>query len=636
MSARAAIDGASLRLARAFTGWALPPVLLALAVGASIWPLLHPERAGALLHNALTPSERRSALWLLVVGSMFTLSMFALLVVRARKRDDGLLESVRAQSRRFALAGALPIIAVLRAPGIESERPKLLLLLVAIAAVLAGISVHAWLPSASDAPAEDRRRKLWPALAVGALWALYALFFSRLAITNHHALNTSIADLGYYDNIFHQSIHGRPLGCSYMPGGYHWAGHFDPILVLLSPLYLLYPRAELLLVLQSVWLGSAVLPLYLLAQHKLGSRVLALALAVCFALYPALHGVNLYDFHSLALVVPLLPWLVLFLEQERPRAYFVTLAALLLVREDVALLLCFVGVYAILRGGRPSTTLGWITIGVSLVYFRAVKTLIMPSGDLLNSGGVSFADYYAELMPHGAGMWGFLTTLATNPVFVLERVLTEPKLLYVAQLMLPLAFVPLLARPGRVTLLYGFAVTLLASRAQLHSIYFQYSCLIFPLAFALVPMALRQLGEHRLGSYRGVRAIVATMVAASLLSSWKIGGIAENQSFRGGWGRVARSLSAEQRATHAWVEQQARTIPPNASVASSMRLGAHVSNREKAFFWPPPEPVDYVLVDESALELRAISKLSQAKASGALVEVSRHEKLVLLRSSRAR
>jgi len=301
-----------------------------------------------------------------------------------------------------------------------------------------------------------------------------------------------------------------------------------------------------------------------------------------------------------------------------------------------------VGVYAILRGSRPSATVGWITIGVSLIYFRAVKSLIMPSADLLNSGGISFADYYAELMPHGGGMWGLVMTLVTNPVFVLARVFTEPKLLYVAQLMLPLAFVPFLARPGRVTLIYGFAVTLLASRGPVHSIYFQYACLIFPLAFALVPGALRQLGEHRLVAAlgidpsRGVRAIVGSMVAASLLLSWKIGGIAESKSFRGGYVRVVRSLSAEQRAAHDWVTQQARAIPPDASVASSMRLGAHVSNRQKAFFWPPLEPVDYVLVDESTLELKAVSELSQAKASGALVEVSRHRKLVLLRSSRVR
>src|SRR5262249_60600206 len=54
--------------------------------------------------------------------------------------------------------------------------------------------------------------------------------------------------------------------------GYHGSAHFDPILVVLSPLYLLYPRAEMILVLQCLWVGGGVVPAYLIAQDKLGSR----------------------------------------------------------------------------------------------------------------------------------------------------------------------------------------------------------------------------------------------------------------------------------------------------------------------------------------------------------------------------
>src|SRR5439155_12102520 len=120
--------------------------------------------------------------------------------------------------------------------------------------------------------------------------------------------------LGFYDNIFYQSIHGHPLGCSFVKTGYHGSSHFDPILVLLSPLYLVWPRAELLLVLQSVWLGSGVVPVYLLARAQRASRAAAIALATMYAVYPALHGANAYEFHSLTLAVPLVLWLLFFLE----------------------------------------------------------------------------------------------------------------------------------------------------------------------------------------------------------------------------------------------------------------------------------------------------------------------------------
>ncbi len=124
------------------------------------------------------------------------------------------------------------------------------------------------------------------AAALAAIWAAYGYFFSRISLNNHHALHTSIIDLGYYDNIFCQSAHGRPLACSFIKAGYHGSAHFDPLLVVLSPLHYLYPRAELLLVLQSVWLGAGVVPLYLIAHRRLESRLAAVALAAMYARVP--------------------------------------------------------------------------------------------------------------------------------------------------------------------------------------------------------------------------------------------------------------------------------------------------------------------------------------------------------------
>src|SRR5690606_18705532 len=136
------------------------------------------------------------------------------------------------------IVATLPLIALLRVPGIEVDRPSLTLLCIGVAAGLTAISLYRWLSPAAKPTSTDAGRVVF-GLGVVLLWAAYAAFFSRLSIVNHQALNTSIADLGYYDNIFYQTLHGTPLGCSFMQDGVHYAGHFDPILVLLSPLYLL-------------------------------------------------------------------------------------------------------------------------------------------------------------------------------------------------------------------------------------------------------------------------------------------------------------------------------------------------------------------------------------------------------------
>src|SRR5205814_1213162 len=135
--------------------------------------------------------------------------------------------------------------------------------------------------------------------------------------------------------VFRISSLGKPLGCTLCLGGTHASGHFDPILVLLSPLYFLYPYSETLLVLQTLWLASSVVPLYLLALRATGNPRIGVALAATFVAYPALHGVSLFDFHSLALIIPLFLWLAYCFETERWKAYSAVVALLLFCREDV-------------------------------------------------------------------------------------------------------------------------------------------------------------------------------------------------------------------------------------------------------------------------------------------------------------
>src|SRR5690606_34018461 len=146
---------------------------------------------------------------------------------------------------------------------------------------------HPSLPDRAAGALRDRHgrrlelaaRVLAPAAAI-AIGVAYGAFFSDLSVTNHHAMHTRTTDLGHYDNIFYQSIHGRPLGCTFIKGGNHISGHFDPLLVLLSPIYLIYQSAETILVLQSVWLASGVVPLFLMVRTVLQSRGAAVVLCL--------------------------------------------------------------------------------------------------------------------------------------------------------------------------------------------------------------------------------------------------------------------------------------------------------------------------------------------------------------------
>jgi uncharacterized membrane protein len=475
-----------------------------------------------------------------------------------------------------------------------------------------------------------------PWLLVGLLFTGYALWFSRLAINNHHALQTRLLDLAIYDNIFFHSSHGNFLGCNFIPTGNHANAHFDAILVLLSPLYRIYPRAELILVLQAVWCGAGVFPAYLLGRDQLSSRSAGVTLAAAWALYPALHGANLYEFHSLTLLAMPMLWLLYLLTTDRLRAYFVLLPFVLLIREDASLLISCVAFAAIMTREPRLVRAGWITIGVSALYFILVKTFIMGSADPLG-GQYGFGWYYEDMSPGGKGLGNILLSLLTNPTFAIDFVLREAKLTYLLQLLVPLAFLPLFGKPWRFATVFGLFYILLASRGPVFSIHFQYSVVLFPVLFALAPIGLRRLRDSSLAERIGlapaqlVAALLAAMLASSLLMSWKFGGTLPNTAFRGGWSKIPHSLTVEQEKRYEAFRGLVEQIPAEASVVATSRMAPHVSNRAEIWDYKHEGPTDYLLLDTSELKGWSKKLHDDRLAEGKLELVAKEGKLQLFR-----
>ncbi|MFO0758990.1 MAG: DUF2079 domain-containing protein [Byssovorax sp.] len=656
----ASLDGLTQRLAATARTWALWPALYAIATGVTLWQARHPGTLATIESNKL---PLKDTLWLLawVLSSLLGFALIHLFTMLARRRKTGrwdVLGTFGALNGRLAFLLALPFLPALALPGIEKDSPKLASFFIVLVAVAAGRAYYAWIKPAEAEPAlpepdeltqgdgppparpgREKLHKALAALAIVGLWVGYGLFFSRLSITNHHALNTRTIDLGYYDNIFYQSIHGRPLACSMIRGGYHGSAHFDPLLILLSPLYLIYPRAELILVLQSVWIGAGVVPLYLIGRDKLGRRAPAVAIAAMYALYPALQGANMYEFHSLSLISPLIFWLLYFFEKGSYRAYWLMLVPTLLCREDASLLVCFIALYAILTRRPKAARLGWITILVSLAYLVVVKRFFMASSDLANSGkdSYSFAYYYEDLIPNKNGVAGIVLSLVTNPIFTVKTVVADAKINFFLVLFVPLLFLPFAARTARVMLVYGLLFCFLASRSAVFTPSFQYSNLILSVAFAMTPAAVVGLEEHAvvralgLDGKRVSRAAVGAMLVASLLVAWKFGGLVENQAFRGGFGRVARELSQRDKDTYAWLDEQVARVPMNVSVGVTNKTGPHISNRKDVTFYPDGKLQQWVLVDEGELKGGDLEKHNKYVQQGKVVLVSRHEKLALFK-----
>ncbi len=591
------------------------PVVYGLFLGSSAWWVAHPEAIEALGNNRISIEQRHSALAWAAGGVLLVLVGYASAHIGAQLWSAE--KNGRALTRALNWWGlpvlSLPLLVAVARPLFERRHPQMAVFFPLLIGITWGVFVYRLrLPAWSKAPkllASNAFRRTLTMLVLATGYVAYGVFFSRLAIINHHSLHTATFDLGLYDNIFYQSLHGTPLGCSFLKNNYHGAAHFDPILVLLSPLYAFYPRAESILVLQSFWMAAGVFPLYLLVKRQLQSRALALGLSSTWLLYAPLQGANMYDFHSLSLIAPLVVTLYYFLEMKSLWGFWVTLVALLLVREDVPLLLCFIAAAGITSGTRFAVRQGWLSIIISLVYFVLAKGVFMgaPEDALEGTQTYTFAFYYSDLIPNDAGLGELIQSLLTNPTYVVQMMLVEDKAQFLLLVFAPLGFLPLLAGKSRLAMVYGLVFCLLATREAVYSIYFQYVCLLCSVAFPLAGEGLQRLTGFAqrtwgLRAARFRRAAISAVWLTSALVCFKWGGIVENVAFRGGFAAPDRELDARERSRYAWVRSMVEQIPQDASVGSTRRMGPHISNRARAYGYDFRTPHDFLFLDEAQIE----------------------------------
>ncbi len=338
--------------------------------------------------------------------------------------------------------------------------------------------------------------------------------------------------------------------------------------------------ARALLVLQSIALASGVAPVYLLARRKLATHALALALAASYLLFPALHGVNTFDFHEIALVVPLLLWSLYFLETGRFRLFGLFLALALFTKEEVALTGVAIGLYILFVQRQPRR--GALVALACLAYFMLVTGVIMPA-----LGGGADVGRFAGLAVDGfSGFAGVVVTVVTNPFYTFDYALLDPdKLFFLAQLLLPLLGIPLLAGLGPwIVAVPGFATLLLTSYRAQYLLDTHYSAIVVPSLFFLAVLGLAKIERRRRVA---ALPLAAALLMASLLMNWQFGWLG-GKLFAG----IPRPTERD-RVLASFVQQ----IPPDASVSTLSNLAPHLANREQIYLYPNVVEADFILFD---------------------------------------
>jgi uncharacterized membrane protein len=436
-----------------------------------------------------------------------------------------------------------------------------------------------------------------PAVALAGLIAAYVATFGTLTWFQHENFGTFGYDMGLYDQgIWLVSRFKDPFVT--IRGLNFFAHHVNLITLLFVPAYWLGAGPHFLYLVETVWMALGALPLFLLARDRLESGWLAVVVAGCFLLYPALEWINWWHFHPDALIItPLLVawWLA---TRRRWGWFAVAVAVALACKEDAALAVLMLGLVLAVLGQRRA---GLVTAAAGAGWFLVATKVVIPAA----GGGAG--PFYQELFPgFGDSLGEIVWNLVAHPSRLLGLATLPDRLTYFWQIMAPVAFLPLAAPLVLLISVPQTVINVASGHALTHDIHYHYSAIVLTGVFLATVEGMAWIGRGP-GTRR---ALVAVLLATSLAANvaWSPSPLGR-QYDDGIWAR------AEPR--HATVRAALRLVPAGAGVSASYNLIPHLTHRTDAYEFPnpwvvanwgahgenPPDPAtaDYLVIDERLL-----------------------------------
>jgi uncharacterized membrane protein len=421
----------------------------------------------------------------------------------------------------------------------------------------------------------------------------YIVTFTWLAILRHAGFGFSGFDLGVYDQVVWNTLHGRIF--FYTTTGQpllHLSNHADPILLLVAPFYLIYSGPEMLLFLQAAAIGLGGLPLFWLGREKLGSDLAGLSLLAAYLLFPALQIINLWDFHPPALATGFLMYAFYFLE-KRKAPWFLLFAVLAMgCKEQISLLVVFMGLYAILR--HRDWRLGGAAVGLGVAWFVVVMYWVIPAYSVKQES--LFLWYYSDL---GDSPLEIVLGALARPDVVLSKLVQPSQVAYLRDVLTPFGYLSLVGLPVLLIGLPSLAINLLSSNpAMRDATRGHYTADVAPwLAWGAVygMVALRQGLARlwpRLRPEVGRRPWLTWGLSVALLTvslTWHL--------FRGFTPLALDAPHWEVTAHDRLAQRFMAQIPPDAPLSAQGKLYPHLSDRMIAYQFPDINEAEYVFLD---------------------------------------
>ncbi|MDJ0377894.1 DUF2079 domain-containing protein [Cryobacterium sp. PH31-L1] len=376
-------------------------------------------------------------------------------------------------------------------------------------------------------------------------------------------------DLGIFTQLARQYAALQAPIVTIKGDGFNLLGdHFHPLLVLLAPVFAVFPHAFTLLVVQNALFGLAAAALTYAAVRLLG-RLTGTLFGLAFAFSWGLQGAVEAQFHEIAFAVPLLALsLTAFLGRQWV-ACLLWAMPLVFVKEDLGLTVAALGIVLAVRSRHPLGV--WLAVwGVG--WFALASLVILP---LLN--------------PNGA--WAYASSI--DPLRILQdpAALFQPQKSVTVLLLLVAGGLIAVRSPLALVLLPTLAWRFLSDNSGYWGPTWQYSAVLMPILFAAaldgIALALGSLQGwmRRYGRLAASVSIVAALVLATTLPLFKLADVPAHFSTH----RAAAATAA------------LRGVPDGALVESDIGLMNYLVERTDVYWLGNENPLpDYLVIDLAA------------------------------------
>lgn len=317
------------------------------------------------------------------------------------------------------------------------------------------------------------------------LIAAHILCFGYLSFLKYRSFDYQDFDLAVHSqalwNILHGSIHSSILGIDFL------GNHASFILFLIAPVYFLFKSPLALLFLQSVSLGIAAYPIYLIAKKEL-NRNIGLVVVFIYLFYPAMGYVNLFEFHPTVFAVPFLVFMYYYFEKKDFKMFVIFMCLSLICQENISLIITLFGIYALFikKGAKWAFT----PFLAGIIWFYIMIFKIMP---YFNKDTIHFTSIYKHMGNSVAELLGFVIL---HPIKIINIMFSWEKIAYLFKVFLPVSFLPLFDLRIFITTLV-FMQHLLSSRSSEYSIYYHYTTEIIPFIFISAIYGIKRILNSR-------------------------------------------------------------------------------------------------------------------------------------------